>query len=167
MRILITMCLLVGLTTENVLVGAEPPLEAYGRPPTVSAMAISPDGSLAAFRRRDETMDAVFVQNRETNEIVAAVNDFGVEVQRISFLDQNRLLLFASENKVVSGAAARTLQVTGTFVYDIAANSLSQLLANSINVNSLQLGLGAILAHNPERDTLYMPRGGMQFSKSS
>ena len=157
MRNLILLALVAGIATGDPLSAAELPLEAYSRPATVSSMAISPDGALVAFRRRDETMDAVFIVNRHTQAFAGVIEDFGAVIQDIHFLDDHRLVLLATENRRIASAAGRTYQVSGSFVFDLQTNRLSQLLVTSPHLEPRQLGIGRIIGHDSKRDVVYMP----------
>lgn len=133
---------------------AEVPLEVYARLPTVANMAISPDGDRVAFRRTDATMDAMFVLDGQT--VLGVVDGSKTKLRDISFLDQDRLVLFARESELVN-AAATNFEISGSFLFDLRTRELSKLLERSRHVYPLQEGIGRIVGHNPQLQTIYMP----------
>ncbi len=154
----LTITLAGSLTVSGAPAAAEVPLEDYGRPATVTNMAISPDGDRVAFRRRDETMDAVFIVDRQSGDIIGAVNGSETNIRRVSFLDQNRLVLLAEDSQNTRfNYTTRKTQVSSGFIFDLRTNQLTKLLENSRRLYPLQSGLGRIVSYNAESDAVYMP----------
>ena len=146
------------LATHGILADTDVPLEVYGRPATVTNMAISPSGNRVAFRRRDDTMDAVFIVDRQSGDIIGAVDGSETKIRRVSFLDQDRLVLFAEEVQNTNFRYTMTKsQVSSGFIFDLRTNELTKLLEKSRRLYPLQSGLGRIVSHNTERDAVYMP----------
>lgn len=150
---------LVGsIAVSGILAAAEIPLEDYGRPATVTNMAISPDGDRVAFRRRDETMDAVFIVDRQSNDVIGAVDGSESKIRRVHFLDQDRLVLFAEDAQNISSHyTTRKSQVSSGYIFDLRTNELTKLLGKSRRLYPLQSGLGRIVSYNSENDAVYMP----------
>lgn len=150
---------LAGLLLAGELSGAaEIPLEVYGRPDTVATMAVSPNGDRIAFRRRDQNMDAVFIVDIESGDILGVVDGSETNLRRVSFLDQDRLVLLAEDAQHINfRLSSMKLKVSSSFVFDVRTNELTKLLENSRRLYPLQSGVGRIVGHNPETDALYMP----------
>lgn len=135
---------------------AELPIELYGRMPTVDAMTVSPNGSKVAFRRTDHTMDAVFVVNPASGDIIGVLDASTTKVRSLGFLDEDRLVLFAEESAHIREIGHR-IQVSASFLFDLRSNTLSRLLEGSRHLYPIQSGTGTIVGHNPASDTVYMP----------
>lgn len=155
-----TSCLVIfflwGLSANAATPPPTVPLEAYGRLPTVSSMAISPNGDRIAFRRADASVDAVVVMELSSGEVIGIVDGSETKVRDVSFLDQDRVLLYAAESAHIRLIGNR-LQVSGSFVYDLQRNKLAKLLQKSRHLYPLQSGVGRIVGHDPDSDTVYMP----------
>ncbi len=145
----------LGLASFGVSI-AETSLEAYGSLPTVATMAISPNGDRVAFRRTDDAIDAVFVMDITSNEVIGAVDGSETKIRQVSFLDQNQLLLFAEESLAVRVVAAH-MQISASYLFDVRTRELSKLLKDSRKLYPLQSGAGRIIGHNPDKGSVYMP----------
>lgn len=135
---------------------AELPLEAYGQLPSVSGLAISPDGSRIAFRRSTNEMDAVIVIDRTAGEGIAAIDGSKTRLRTIRFLDRDKLILYAAQSDYVPAARLK-LRISGSFTYDVRSNELRSMLTNSSHVYPSQTGLGRMVSYNPESGAVYMP----------
>lgn len=136
--------------------GPEIPLEVYGQLPTVSSMAISPGGDRIAFRRTDGTIDAVFIVDRRSGDVLGAVDGSETHIRDLVFLEEERLLLYAAESENLR-RFGRKLEISGSFVYELPTKRLSKLLEHSRYLYPLQSGVGRIIGYARERDALYMP----------
>ncbi|HNP34457.1 MAG TPA: prolyl oligopeptidase family serine peptidase [Woeseiaceae bacterium] len=147
---------LFGLLAADCFAAENIPLENYGRLPAVASMAISPSGARIAFHRMDETVDAIFMVERQSGEVIGVVDGSETKIRDIVFLDEDRLILFAEESEHVK-KIGRKLEISGSFIFDRRTNTLSALLEKSGLVYPLQTGVGQIVGHDAKRDALIMP----------
>ncbi len=134
----------------------EVPLEVYGQLPTVSIMAISPEGDRIAFRRTDGAMDAVFIVDRQSGDVLGAVDGSETNIRDLVFLDKDRLLLYAAESENIRRFGTK-LEISGSFVYELPTKTLSKLLEHSRYLYPLQSGVGQVAGYAREQGALYMP----------
>jgi dipeptidyl aminopeptidase/acylaminoacyl peptidase len=134
----------------------EVPLEAYGRLPTISSMALSPSGTRVAFRRTDDQRDVLAVQDLRDGSFLGGVDVSATNPRWITFVDDDHVIMFASEG-IRAFRYRRLHQFSGAYVFDLKSGEARQLLTRSRLVYAHQTGLGRIIGHSPDRKHVYMP----------
>lgn len=135
---------------------SEVPLEAYGRLPTISMMALSPDGTRIAYRRTADGTDALIVQSLADASLVGGAQVSEINPRRITFLDDDHVLLFASEAAHVFHYRYE-YEYSGSLLLDLGTGEVRQLLKGAREIEVHQSGLGRIIGHSRDRSELYMP----------
>ncbi|MEX2124610.1 MAG: prolyl oligopeptidase family serine peptidase [Woeseia sp.] len=137
-------------------VADEIPLEAYGKLPTISSMALSPSGTRVAFRRSDDKMDVLAVHDLTDNRFLGGVDVSATNPRWITFIDDDHVILFASEAHRLF-RYRRIHEFSGAFVFNVKSGEVRQLLTRSREIYPHQTGLGRIIGHSGDRKYLYMP----------
>lgn len=138
------------------LAGEPPPLEAYGALPDVSSFAVSPNGELVAYRRTGGDVDALIVIDVERMELLGGVDVGDVKPRRVMFIDNDTLVLVASDTLRALGYRDSWEQ-SAAFIFDIRRNKLFRLLTEADDLYPAQTGLGRIVGRTLTGDRLFMP----------
>ncbi|WP_020209089.1 alpha/beta hydrolase family protein [Gilvimarinus chinensis] len=131
-------------------------VSAYGVLPQTQQMRVSPDGSLLAFRKVTEGQDAVVVYSLKEKKLLSGVNVGSIDPGYLYFLDDEHLVLVASENMRLSGFRQRH-NISTAFVLDVNSGELQQLLRPGDVIAGGQLGLGRIVGTSDSNKYVYMP----------
>ncbi|MDJ0908306.1 MAG: prolyl oligopeptidase family serine peptidase [Woeseiaceae bacterium] len=133
-----------------------PPLEAYGALPEVSQIAISPDGGLVAYRKVTADRDVVNIADVDRMESLGGIDVSSVKPRRLIFIDNNHLVLVASETIRPLGYRNQWEQ-SAAFIYDVRDGSMFRLLHRADGLYPVQRRLGRIVGRTPSGDRLFMP----------
>ena len=129
MRYCAVLLLVLGASTAG-LAQELPPLEAYGELPAVNYLVISPSGRLIAYRRITDDIDVVAVVDIESAKLVTSVDVHKVKPRALRFVDDDSLVLFASDALRWSRYGG-ALEIAGSWMLDIDTGNLRQLLINA------------------------------------
>ncbi|XOV78871.1 MAG: prolyl oligopeptidase family serine peptidase [Aestuariibacter sp.] len=132
------------------------PLEVYGKLPDKSMLRISPDASKIAYRSVTEDGDAVIIIDLQKKRLLGGINVSEIDPRDIYFVNENQLILVASEDKKILGYRGEH-RVSTAFVFDIDSKELRQLLVPGRGIYEAQTGLGRVSGLSPDGKYLYMP----------
>lgn len=135
---------------------AAPSLEDYGALPTISQMAISPDGKAIAFRKHNSEVDLVTIVSLETGKMITGLDVSEVKPRQLYFLDDSRLILVASEVRRMTGYRGKN-EISTAFIFDLKSGNLQQLLTPGDVIFKGQLGLGRIVGMSNDGRYVFMP----------
>ena len=131
-------------------------VEAYGKLPSKSMLVISPKGELLAYRDTSATNDSVVVIKLSDNSLVAAVDISAVKPNNMYFIDEERLIFVASENKRIQGFKGRH-NVSVAMAYNLNTKKFHQLLTPGFGIYKGQAAVGRILGISKDKKYAYMP----------
>ncbi len=147
---------LVSNTMMSVSIAQDPlPLEEYGELPEISQMALSPDASKIAYRNTSAEADVVVVQNIASGEIVGVTSVAAVNMERIKFLTEDKVVLLASQSRRINTIGVR-YDFSSAFLFDLETGKSAQLLQNQKGL-ALQSGLGRISGIGSDKKSVLMP----------
>jgi dipeptidyl aminopeptidase/acylaminoacyl peptidase len=132
------------------------PLEAYGKLPLISNMALSPSGKRIAYRQTDGEKDYVLVLDLASGKLVGGADVAEVKPRYLYFTDDETVLLVVSETRR-EAYRRQAYENSSAFVLDVATNEVRQLLRNASNIYPAQTGLGRVVGLAGDRSRLYMP----------
>ncbi|UTF61108.1 S9 family peptidase [Gilvimarinus sp. DA14] len=142
--------------SSNEVMSIEQVVSAYGVLPQTQQMRVSPDGSLLAFRKVTAEKDLVVVYSLKENKLVTGVNVGDIDPGYLYFLDDEHLVLVASENMRLAGYRGRH-DISSAFVLNVSNGELDQLLRPGDVIAKGQTGLGSIVGTSDNNKYLYMP----------
>ena len=135
---------------------AKPPLEAFGDLPTVRSPDLSPDGKYVAYISRVNGMDHLARYDVATgkNEVLIRIPD--VQANSTFWIGSNYIILRASRF-MTNNSLRLKYEDTAAFAYNVATGKITHLLVGSKDLYRYQLGLGNIVAIDPDGRHVYMP----------
>ena len=140
----------------------QPPIEAYGNLPTVSALAISPTGEQIAYISRDGDDNAVLILNLETGENWG-VSIGDVKVTQVRWAGTGHVILSAFDAVRFFGNTGK-FNYSAAFAINVETRKLTTLLQNASGLYANQTGIGRIIGRSEDNEYAYMPafsaRGG-------
>ena len=151
-------CLVITFVTSTMSLAetAKLPLEAFSAMPVVSMLRISPDGSRIAYRSLVKDSDYLIIKDMSSGKILGGVNLGSINPNNAYFIDQNRIILIASENKRIAGYRGQH-NVSSAFIYDLQTKTIEQLLVPGRGVYLGQANLGRVVGLSPDKKYAYMP----------
>lgn len=145
------------LSTICNFVSAGPSLKDYAALPEIQNIAISPSGNLIAFRKLTPEFDRVIVTSLITHQQVSAIAVDAIKPQRLYFLNEDQLVLIASDSKRFYGVRDEK-EISAAFLLDFKNNAQRQLLIPGDDPLFLrQSGLGRVVGVSPDGAYAYMP----------
>jgi dipeptidyl aminopeptidase/acylaminoacyl peptidase len=136
---------------------ASPSMSDYGALPETQMLTISPKGELIAFRRVTNDADHVIVISLATHKQVGAIDVQKLQPKYIYFLNENQLILIASEVTKVQGFIGK-IDLSTAFLYDLGKGSIRQLLIPGDEpIYTGQSGLGILSGISADGNFAYMP----------
>jgi dienelactone hydrolase len=155
-RIAGLLALLSALFTVNTA-QAKPTLKDYGNLPEIQLIAISPSGDLVAFRKVTAEYDRVSVISISSHKQIASIDVKAIQPGNLYFLNEQQLVLIASEYKKLEGIID-SFNVSTAFMYSLNDKSIRQLLIPGEEpVLKGQSGLGRLIGISPDGQYAYMP----------
>lgn len=133
-----------------------PSISDYGSLPALQLMTLSPSGKHIAFRNTKGDSDVVVIYSREKKKMEAAYDISAVLPYKLSFLDEQRLVLIGSHYKKLPGYR-RAFSLQTAFLLDKHNSKPQQLLTPGDVIYKGQTGSGRIIGINIEKDEIYMP----------
>lgn len=136
---------------------AKPTLKDYGTLPEIQHVAISPSSDLIAFRKVTDTADRLNIISLASQKTIASIDVKEIQPQSIYFLNEEQLVLIASEYKKLEGIID-SFNVSTAFLYNLNDKSIRQLLIPGEEpVARGQMGLGSLIGISPDGKYAYMP----------
>ncbi len=132
------------------------PLEVYSSLPNISMMRVSPSGNKIAYRLAQQDKDMLAVVNIESKKFLGAIEISQIDPDDLYFVDEQRVILIASQNKRLWGFRGRH-DLSTAFLFDPAANEVRQLLIPGKGIYRGQTGLGQIVGISQDQKYAYMP----------
>jgi dipeptidyl aminopeptidase/acylaminoacyl peptidase len=108
--------------------GAVPPLEAYGRLPTLSDMTLSPDGTMIAYVKGDESNRLLVIQAVGIHEAPTILNVGDMKLRSLQWADNSHLLITTSTTTLPVGLIGHRHDWRMAQEYDLGTKSLHPLL---------------------------------------
>ena len=145
----------LGLLTQTAL--AAPSLSDYGLLPEIQKMALSPDGKMIVFRRVTADTDILMLISLADSKTLAMINVEDVKPQNIEFLNNDTVLLQASDVKRIAGFKGK-IEVSTGYAWNFRKKKIRQLLKpGDGTVYPGQTGLGDVAGVSPDQKYAYMP----------
>ncbi len=136
---------------------AKPTLKDYGSLPEIQLIAISPSSDLVAFRKVTAESDRVSVISISSHNQLATIDVKAIQPGALFFLNEEQLVLIASEYKKLEGIID-SFNVSTAFLYNLNDKSIRQLLIPGEEpVARGQMGLGRLIGISPDGKYAYMP----------
>lgn len=131
-------------------------VELYAELPHISKMAISPDASKFAFRLNKDGNDMLVVRNKADSSLVGAVRIDGINPNSLYFVNDNTVILVATQNIRLAGYWGRH-DASWAYAYNIEENKVFPLLTQGYGIFKGQTQLGRIVGISPDKKHVYMP----------
>jgi dipeptidyl aminopeptidase/acylaminoacyl peptidase len=136
---------------------AKPTLNDYGTLSEIQHVAISPSSDLIAFRKVTDTTDRLNIISLASQKPIASIDVKEIQPQGVYFLNEEQLVLIASEYKKIDGFIGQH-DVSSAFLYNLNNKSIRQLLVpGEAPVIKGQTGLGSLIGLSPDGQYAYMP----------
>jgi dipeptidyl aminopeptidase/acylaminoacyl peptidase len=121
---------------------AAPPLEAYGRLPTLSDVTLSPDGTTVAYVRGDETRRFIVIQQVGVQQAPDAINLADQKLRDLQWADKSHLLITTSAATHVAFAIGPRGELFTARVYDLKDRSQHPLINSIFLVDAMNVIAG-------------------------
>jgi dipeptidyl aminopeptidase/acylaminoacyl peptidase len=119
-----------------------PPLEAYGRLPTLSGLTLSPDGKTIAFVQGDEPNRVVVVEEIGAPKPRSMLRVKDLKLRSLEWADDTNLIITTSVTTVPVGLIGRRGEFFTAQYLDTKTNSLHRLLSKAITDRTLNVVAG-------------------------
>jgi dienelactone hydrolase len=137
---------------------ATPTLKDYGTLPEIQSIAISPSSDLVAFRKVTGEYDKLSIISISSHKQIANIDVKEIQPQSVYFLNEEQLVLTASEYKEKVSGIMDSFNVSTAFLYNLNDKSIRQLLIPGEEpVLKGQAGLGHLIGLSPDGKYAYMP----------
>ena len=133
-----------------------PPLESYGRLPTMDMLELSPGGTRAASRVTAGGRDLVMVIDMESIEFISGMDAAEVNPRWLRWISEEKLVLVAGET-VRPRAVRSAFDYSYAYSYDVGSRDIRSLLRRAPELYPYQGGLGRIVGRDPSSNTVFMP----------
>ncbi len=136
--------------------GAKPPLEAFGDVPTIWGAELSPDGKKVVFFNRMKGIDylAIYDFNTRKQSLFAELSK--VKAQDLRFVGNDYVVVLVSKTASVYGFRDK-FENSQAFSVNLKTGKFVQLLAKTLGLFPAQIGLGRIIAVDPDGRHVFMP----------
>lgn len=152
----ILLCLILFLTLAQEAF-AKPTPEDYGKLPSVSSMALSPNGKSIAFRQVDDDRDRLIVYALDKKTVLNAVNLAEINPGYIYFVSDTQLIVRVEEHKWAIGGKKHDIDHSAAYVFNIVTNTLEQLLTPGDKIYWHQARVGNVVGISGDRQYAFMP----------
>ncbi len=129
-----------------------PPLEAYGRLPTLDELTLSPDGKTIAFLRGDESNRLIVVEEIGASKPLSVLRLSDQKVRSLEWADDGNLIIIVSMTTLPVGLSGRRGEFAVAKYLDTRTNSLRALLG-SVNTTSALTSMN-VIEGTPEPRTI-------------
>lgn len=130
--------------------------EDYAKLPSKSMVTISPSGNRLSYRAVIKGRDLLVIIDLATSSIIRTLTIGEINPDDSYFIDENRLILVASDNRRIHGFKGRH-DISVAFSYDIKDNKVIQLLVAGKGIYEGQSQLGEVVGVSPDGKYAYMP----------
>ena len=158
--LLLILCMTLGAQAESGQVQAamsiDRVVQLYGALPRTSKMRVSPNGKLIAFLKSTPDSSSVLVYSLEEKKVVSGANVSEIRPHQIYFMDDDHLILVASEHRRVMGFRGR-FDVSTAFALNTKSGDINQLLRPGEGIYAGQTGLGGVVGTSENNRYIYMP----------
>jgi dipeptidyl aminopeptidase/acylaminoacyl peptidase len=155
-RFSLQLCFSLSLLFGCLPAEAAPGIEDYGALPAVQMMAVSPDGTLIAFRQQSGTRDIIAVYSLEKSKLLRALDISEIKPHHLYFLDKSRLVMVASEDRRLLGYRD-SHEISTAFLLNVDTGEIGQLLTPGDVIFKGQSGLGSIVGASRDSEHVFMP----------
>lgn len=138
------------------IANAKPTLKDYGTLPEIQLITISPSSNLVAFRKVTDGYDRIIVMSLATKKQITALNVADIKPNNIYFINEDQLVLVASQITKVEGYRGK-IDLSTAFLLDLKTSAVRQLLIPGEGIYKGQSGLGSLLGLSPDGTYAYMP----------
>jgi len=142
------------LVSHNV--SGKPTVEDYGRLAAISKPALSPDGSMVAFRKTDGDKDLLVVYSLKDHKPLKMVDLGEINPRAIYFVSDNYLVIRIEERKYRVGTG-REYDHSAAFVLDMKEGTVEQLLTPGDRIYTEQTHVGSIVGLSKDKKNVFMP----------
>lgn len=142
--------------SKSSLLSIDEVVSRYGNLPRTSMMSVSPNGEMVAFRKTQDDKDIVVVYSLTKRKMLSGLNVADIQPQYIHFLNDQYLILVASEHRRMIGFRG-AWDVSSAFALNVESGEIEQLLRPGDEIYKGQSGLGRILGVSRDHKYLYMP----------
>lgn len=143
---------LAAILWVSAAVADELPLEAYGKLPTISMMALSATGTRIAYRRTEDESDVIAVQDLRDGSFLASLDVSTTNPRGIQFIGDEYVILLASE-PVRFFNLRRQHDIRGAYVFEcarfVAATGATTLRSNTGRHSSYRRERTSRISHQP------------------
>ena len=150
---------LAGTNQFTIAGAAAPPLEAFGRLPTVEDVAISPDGTKIAFVETMGDMRSILVKPLGKSEIVGGVRVDNTKLRKVQWMDDDSVLAtISSTNQPPSGFTGSTKEWVQLAIYNVSKRKLNLLRFDIPLIKTINVATGATAVRDMNGQTaLFVP----------
>ena len=135
---------------------ANPSPSDYGALPTIQMVAISPSGESIAYRKVTESQNTIIVSSISQKKNLLTIDIAKLQPQSIYFLNENQIMLIASEFQRVEGFLGR-FDLSTAFTLNIDDKKIRQLLIPGDKISAGQSGLGRVAGVTADGKYALMP----------
>lgn len=132
------------------------PVEAYAELPQISMMKLSPSGERVMYRLNKNGKDMLIIYDLKNKKILRGLDIEATDPNYGYFIDENRIILVATQNKRLLGYRG-SHNISTAFIFNIKKNKIRQLLTPGKGITKGQSGLGDIVGLSPDKKHAYMP----------
>ena len=136
----------------------QPPIEAYGNLPEISALAISPTGEHIAYINRKDGLNTLIILDRASGEVWAGIRLEDTKVTQVRWVGTSHIVLSAFDALRFRGISGK-YNYSAAFAMNVETRELTRLLRRTDTLYTNQTGIGRIIGHaeNDDDHYVYMP----------
>lgn len=134
---------------------AKPILTDYAALPEFSQAALSPDGSMVAFRKVDGSADYLVVYSLAKKKVLKQLGLTEINPQTIYFLSNNHVVIRVADTRYVVGTGEE-YEFSAAYVLNIDTGNVEQLLRPGDRIYSRQTELGSLVGITKDKKHVFM-----------
>ena len=156
--IILTVLITFNVLATTSITDPKPPPTAttFGKLPAFELLALSPSGQRLAYRDTRQEQDLLLVREMKTGKMISAASIAGANPNNLFFIDEERIILQATENARLPGFRGR-YDFGAAFVLNTQTNRVHQLLIPGKGIYPGQFRLGRIVGISEDKKSAYMP----------
>ncbi len=136
-----------------------PPLQDYGRLPSIEEAALSPDGSSIAFIRTDEDRRLIVIYSLAGHKVVRALRVGEQKLRSLQWADATHLLITSSMTGLPAGFIGADEEWSLIQVFDLTEFKVRTLLERVRDSQTLNATYGIPMVRRDGKDTLVYLHG--------
>lgn len=148
--------IIIVLALQTRFIDAKPSLDDYSSLPSISHVAMSSKGDLITFIKRADNTDTMLVYSLKEKKTLAALDVSAVKPSQLYFLDDEKIILKASEMTRLFNFRGE-IDLSTAFIFNLKTKKFEQLLTPGDRIYPGQSGLGNITAISQDKKYVYMP----------